>query len=153
MSCKWLLFLPHHAFCWKATRFNARLQRGCLPVPHRGLCAVTLSVLTPGGGRNEGVRVGFGELGEPAGGLGGVLPPSHLFHFPPCLGLPFLSASLSPSLSLYLAPSLTKLDPRTTGPGPRTGMSQPAYRELPQRSPDTVIEREQRKQGPSKVPF
>lgn len=84
------------------------------------------------------------ELNEPPRGPRRCPPPSHLFHFPPFLGLP---TPLSSSLSLFLAPSVTKLDPRTTGPGPRTGMSQLAYQELPHRSPDTVIEREQRKQG------
>ena len=158
VSCKWLLFLPHHAVCWKATRFNAGLQRGCLPVPHRGLCAVTLRVLTlEGGGKGWG-RVGLGvqggansELNEPPGSLGVVRQPPTFSTcvLPPSLGLPLPCRSLA--LSLFLALSLTKLDPRPTGPDPRTGSSQLAYQELPQRSPDTVIEGEQRKQGPQKT--
>lgn len=74
MSCKWLLFLPHHASCWKATRFNGGLQRGCLPVPHRGLCAVTLR--QPGLEGGVRARLGVGkegknsELSEPPVDLG-----------------------------------------------------------------------------------
>lgn len=158
VSCKWLLFLPHHAFCWKATRFNTGLQRGCLPVPHRGLCAVTLRVLTLEGGGEGWGRVGVGFRGaltansmNPPGALAvtATLPPFQLASF--LLPLVFLFSVLLPvplSPSLFLALSLTKLDLRPTGPDPRTGLSQLAYQELPQRSPDTVIEGEQRKQGP-----
>lgn len=70
---------------------------------------------------------------------------------PPFLLESFLRLPLLVSLPLlrsffFLNLSLTKLDPRPTGPDPRTGLSQLAYEELPQRSPDTVIEREQRQQ-------
>lgn len=79
MSCKWLLFLPHHASCWKATRFNGGLQRGCLPVPHRGLCAVTLRLLGLEGGVRTRLGVGRegrnSELSEPPMDLGFFLHP------------------------------------------------------------------------------
>lgn len=132
--------LESHAFQWQ-------LQRGCLPVPHRGLCAVTLRLLP----LEIGARVSLGgstysELGEPPVGLGGV---PHLPIFCTFLLSLVFQSTLSLSLSLLLlALSLTKLDLRTTGPSPRTGMSQLAYQRLPQRSPDTVIECERRKQTP-----
>lgn len=109
------------------------------------------------GGKGWG-RVGLGvqggansELNEPPGSLGVVRqPPTFPTRvLPPSLGLPLPCRSLA--LSLFLALSLTKLDRRPTGPDPRTGSSQLAYQELPQGSPDTVIEGEQRKQGPQKT--
>lgn len=149
MSCKWLLFLPHHASCWKATRFNGGLQHGCPPVPHRGLCAVSLRALTLEGRGGRGAFGVWGGCGAPAvnsmNPLGALmvsttLPPFPLSFFP--------SAPVFSPLCLFLALSLTKLDQRTTGLGPRTGMSQLAYQGLPQRSPDPVMERKPRKQGP-----
>lgn len=149
MSCKWLLFLPHHASCWRATRFNGGLQRGCLPAPHRGLCAVTLRL--PGLEGGVRARLGVGkegknsEPGEPPVDLGFFLHPptfsTFRFFFPAkhCFSL------------LFSTTSLTKLDARTTGPRPRTGVSQPAYQRLPRRSPDTVMAHERRKRDPKKT--
>lgn len=143
MSCKWLLFLLHHAFCWKATRFNGGLQRGCLPVPHRGLCAVTLRVLSHCKEGEGGVRVGFTEerVGGGALAANSMNPPGLLavVRHPPTFSTFLLS--FHSLCSFTLAPSLTKLDPGTTGPSPRTGVSPLAYRELPPRSPDAVMAR------------
>lgn len=166
MSCKWLLFLPHHAFCYKATCFNAGLQRGCLPVPHRGLCAVTLRVLTLGRRRGE---VGGGGIGGRWWSSGWALaansvnplrvlaPSATLFHSHPSSSASSSSSSLFSSLSpsrspfLHLFGPVTKLILRPTGSDPRTGLSQLAYQELPQRSADIVIEGEQRKQGGKQI--
>lgn len=80
------------------------------------------------------------ELSEPPAGLSharhppnfstSILPPS--LHLPP----PF---SFFRSL-FFLVLSLTKMDLKPTGPDPRTGLLPLAYQELPQRSPDAVIE-------------
>lgn len=102
MSCKWLLFLPHHASCWKATRFNGVLQRGCLPVPHRGLCAVTLRQPGLEGGVRRRLGVGRdgrnGELGEPPVDLGFFLHPPT---FPTFVFSFFFLAANCFSLSLF----------------------------------------------------
>ena len=143
MSCKWLLFLLHHAFCWKATR----LKGGCSAAVSRCLTARFVLSLSgcshwrEGGKRRGRVVVGFGrggtnsELNEPPGGLGHVRHPPT---FPTCI-LPavlrlLLCSPLCSSLSLFRSlsfwpPSLTKLDPGPTGPDPRTGPSQLAYQE------------------------
>lgn len=144
MSCKWLLFLPHHAFCWKATRFNGGLQRGCLPVPHRGLCAVTL-------GLEGGVRTRLGGLGGRAGTANSVNPPWILAFSSILPPFPLSSSSFLLTTHcfsrLFLSTSLTKLDPRTTGPSPKTGMPQLAYQRLPRRSPDTESRIPKRRSG------
>lgn len=91
-------FLPHHASRWKATRFNGGLQRGCLPVPHRGLCAVTLR--QPGLEGGVRARLGVGKegktskLAEPPVDLGFFLHPPTFSTF--VFSFFFCIVSLSP---------------------------------------------------------
>lgn len=93
-------------------------------------------------GWEAGLGLGTGsELGEPPAGLGRV-------HHPPSSStsiLPLIFLLPFPSFSSLLGP-VTKRDLKPTGPDPRTGLSSLAYQELPQRSPDTVIEGERGKQ-------
>lgn len=148
--------LEGHAFqCRAAARLSPSASQGAL-------CCHSQGAHT--GRRGEGVGYGGGgvhggtnsELSEPPGSLGGV---RHFPTFPTCVLPPFLGLPLlcsPPCPSPFLALSLTKLDLRPTGPDPRTGLSQLAYQELPQRSPDRVIEGEQKKTRPLKdraVPF
>lgn len=108
-------------------------------------------------GRKEGwVEWGAGFEGTGGGGAitansmnpwGALASVRHPPTFSTCVFPSSSSSGLPPPPSLFfLDLSLTKLEPRPTGPDPRTGLSQLAYEELPQRSPDTVIEGEQRKQ-------
>lgn len=101
------------------------------------------------GFRGEGVRgVLTANSMNPLGALAVsiTLPPFPLASF--LLSFIFLSSVPLPLFLsfLFLAPSPAKLDTRPNGPDPRAGLSPLAYQELPQRSPDTVIEGTQRKQ-------
>lgn len=99
----------------------------------------------------EGYGRGWG-LGRRARTANSVNPPWILafsFILPPFPLSSFLFFRAMHCFSLlFLTTLLTKLDPRTTGPRPRTGVAQPAYQRLPQRSPDTMVAHERRKQDP-----
>lgn len=165
VSCKWLLFLPHHASRWKATRPQCR---GCsAAVSHCLTGGFMLSVSPAPGAPDQGCLRGGQGAGErgvhspaqansmnPPGPWPCPSSPRHnpplplpLFSFPLLLILP-LSLSLSP-----LAPVTSKPDLRPTGPDPRTGLSQPAYREPAWWSPDALVEGEQRKKEGGKQPL
>lgn len=139
-----LFFLESHAFqCRAAARLSPSASQGALCCHSQG--AHTGSKGGKRWGRTGGVTA---NSMNPPGALAvsATLPPFPLASF--LLPLVFLFSVLLPvPPSLFLALSLTKLDPGPTGPDPRTGLSQLAYQELPQGSPDTVIESERRKQG------
>ncbi|KAK7938857.1 hypothetical protein WMY93_002183 [Mugilogobius chulae] len=112
----------------KATRLNGALQRGCLPVPHRGLCAVTLRVHLVEERVGVGSVLGWAPIANSVNPPGPWLcpSPSHLLHLHPSC-FPSSSALLSSpfALPLSLWPlSFSKLDLRPIGPDPSTGRSQ-----------------------------